>query len=67
VGGGSRVEGGRVVSCGHAAWSGAGGGVRLVAGPGHDGAESSSAGAGERCEHGGGPVQENGRWASLGK
>jgi hypothetical protein len=33
-------------------------GVRPAAGPGHGGTGSSSAGAGERRERGGGPVQE---------
>jgi hypothetical protein len=51
--------GGWAASGGHAA-RGGGRGVRPAAGPGRGGAESSSAGAGERRERGGGPVR--GKW-----
>jgi hypothetical protein len=56
---GPKLKGARAVSCGHAARGGAGGGgVRSAAGPGRDGAGSSSAGTGERRERG--PVR--GKW-----
>jgi hypothetical protein len=38
-----------------------------TAGPGRYGTRSSSTGAGERHERGGGSVWGNGRWAGLGK
>jgi hypothetical protein len=48
-------------------WRGTGGGVQPTAGHGRGGTGSSSVGAGERRERGGGPIRENGWWAGPGK